>query len=34
MLFDTPAILAEMLHPDQFPPRHEGTIWRRLPTAG
>jgi iron complex transport system substrate-binding protein len=33
MLFDTPEILAEMLHPDQFPPRHEGTIWRRLPTA-
>jgi iron complex transport system substrate-binding protein len=33
MLFDTPAILAEMLHPEQFPPRHEGTIWRRLPTA-
>jgi iron complex transport system substrate-binding protein len=34
MLFDTPEILAEMLHPDEFPPRHEGTIWRRLPTAG
>ncbi len=34
MLFDTPAILAEMLHPDEFPPRHEGTIWRRLPTPG
>ncbi len=34
MLFDTPAVLAEMLHPDQFPPRHEGTIWRRLPTPG
>lgn len=34
MLFDTPEILAEMLHPDQFPPRREGTIWRRLPTAG
>jgi iron complex transport system substrate-binding protein len=34
MLFDTPEILAEMLHPDQFPPRHEGTIWCRLPTPG
>ena len=34
MLFDTPQILAEMLHPDQFPPEHEGTIWRRLPTPG
>jgi len=32
MLFDTPEILAEMLHPDAFPPRHEGTVWRRLPT--
>ena len=32
MLFDTPAILAEMLHPAEFAPRHEGTIWRRLPT--
>ncbi len=34
MLFDTPEILAEMLHPDRFPPRHEGTVWRRLPTDG
>ena len=34
MLFDTPEILAEMLHPDQFPPRHEGIVWRRLPTGG
>jgi iron complex transport system substrate-binding protein len=31
MLFDTPEILAEMLHPDQFSPQHEGTTWRRLP---
>jgi len=23
-LFETPEILAEMLHPEQFPPRHEG----------
>jgi iron complex transport system substrate-binding protein len=34
MLFDTPEILAEMLHPDAFPPRHEGTVWRRLSTDG
>jgi iron complex transport system substrate-binding protein len=33
MLFDTPQILAEMLHPEEFPPRHEGTLWRRLPTG-
>jgi len=31
LLFDTPEILAEMLHPQRFPPRHEGTAWRRLP---
>jgi iron complex transport system substrate-binding protein len=34
MLFDTPEILAEMLHPDAFPPRHEGTVWRRLSKDG
>ncbi len=34
MLFDTPEILAEMLHPARFPPRHEGTVWRRLPASG
>jgi iron complex transport system substrate-binding protein len=34
MLFDTPEILAEMLHPEAFPPQHEGTIWRRLATSG
>jgi iron complex transport system substrate-binding protein len=33
MLFDTPEILAEMLHPEEFPPRHEGTVWRRVPAA-
>jgi iron complex transport system substrate-binding protein len=32
MLFETPEILAEMLHPAHFPPRHEGTSWRRLPS--
>jgi iron complex transport system substrate-binding protein len=30
MLFDTPEILAEMLHPEVFPPQHEETVWRRL----
>jgi iron complex transport system substrate-binding protein len=29
-LFDTPEILAEMLHPNAFEPRHEGTAWRRF----
>jgi iron complex transport system substrate-binding protein len=33
MLFETPEILAEMLHPDQFPPRHRGTSWQPLPPA-
>jgi iron complex transport system substrate-binding protein len=28
-LFDTPAILAEMLHPDVFAPRSESAVWRR-----
>jgi iron complex transport system substrate-binding protein len=28
-LFETPEILAEMLHPRDFPPRHEGKAWRR-----
>ncbi len=32
MLFETPEILAEMLHPAQFPPRHQGPSWRRLPS--
>jgi iron complex transport system substrate-binding protein len=30
-LFETPEILAEMLHPQQFPPRHEGAAWQRWP---
>jgi len=29
-LFDTPEILAEMLHPHAFAPRREGTAWRRF----
>ncbi len=30
LLFDTPGILAEMLHPAHFPPAHRGSIWRSL----
>lgn len=26
-LFQTPALLAEMLHPERFAPRHRGTAW-------
>ena len=29
LLFDTPEILAEILHPAAFPPAHEGVVWRR-----
>ncbi len=29
-LVESLEILAEMLHPDQFPPRHEGSGWERL----
>lgn len=28
-LFETPEILAEMLHPQAFAPQHEGRAWRR-----
>jgi iron complex transport system substrate-binding protein len=28
-LFETPGLLAEMLHPEAFAPLHEGTAWRR-----
>jgi iron complex transport system substrate-binding protein len=28
-LFETPAILAEMLHPERFAPAHQGTAWVR-----
>jgi len=31
LLFDTPEILAEILHPSLFPPAHAGTVWRRWP---
>jgi iron complex transport system substrate-binding protein len=30
LLFDTPEILAEILHPAAFPPRHEGKVWQRV----
>jgi iron complex transport system substrate-binding protein len=30
LLFETPEILAEILHPAAFPPAHEGAVWRRL----
>jgi iron complex transport system substrate-binding protein len=29
-LVDSLSILAEMLHPDRFPPRHRGTAWEAL----
>ena len=32
LLFDTPDILAEILHPAAFPPAHEGAVWRRWPS--
>jgi len=28
-LFETPEILAEMIHPHHFSPRHDGRAWRR-----
>jgi iron complex transport system substrate-binding protein len=30
-LFETIDILAELLHPDRFPPLHEGIAWKRWP---
>jgi iron complex transport system substrate-binding protein len=30
-VFETPWVLAEMLHGEAFPPRHEGVAWRRWP---
>jgi iron complex transport system substrate-binding protein len=32
-VFDTAVMLAEMLHPDRFPPRHEASTWRKWPPA-
>jgi hypothetical protein len=29
MVFETIDLLAEMLHPQVFVPKHEGTCWRR-----
>jgi iron complex transport system substrate-binding protein len=31
-MFETPAILAEMLHPHVFAPRHQGHVWQRWAT--
>jgi len=31
LLFDTPEILAEMLHPAVFEPKHRGSVWQRWP---
>jgi len=28
-LFETAEILAEMIHPEAFPPAHEGSVWKR-----
>jgi iron complex transport system substrate-binding protein len=33
LMFDTPEILAEMLHPNEFAPNHRGQVWRRWPDA-
>ncbi len=33
MLFETPEILAELLHPTVFPGRHEGTAWAHWSAA-
>jgi iron complex transport system substrate-binding protein len=32
-LFDTPRILAELLHPTVAAPTFEGTAWRRFPRS-
>ena len=32
-LFETPEILAELLHPAMFPARHEGSAWARWPSS-
>jgi iron complex transport system substrate-binding protein len=32
-LFETPEILAELLHPATFPARHEGSAWARWPSS-
>ena len=33
-VFETPQILAEILHPNHFAPRHEGTAWRKWTSVG
>lgn len=32
-LFETPEILAEMLHPNEFPAAHRGSVWQHWPSA-
>src|SRR4051812_28507878 len=32
-MFETPEILAEILHPTQFAPNHQGRVWQRWPKA-
>jgi iron complex transport system substrate-binding protein len=32
-MFETARLLAEMLHPERFPPGHENVAWRRWPPA-
>jgi len=31
--FETVEVLAEILHPDEFPPRHGGDVWQAYPAA-
>ncbi|MBV9949352.1 MAG: cobalamin-binding protein [Myxococcales bacterium] len=33
-VFDTPGLLAEMLHPEVMPPRREGIVWQRFQGGG
>jgi iron complex transport system substrate-binding protein len=33
-VFESAEVLAEMLHPEIFPPAHEGTVWKRWTGAG
>ena len=33
IMFDSAQILAEILHPDAFPPDHQGQVWQRWPVA-
>ncbi|HWZ88135.1 MAG TPA: cobalamin-binding protein [Polyangiaceae bacterium] len=33
LMFDSPEILAEILHPNDFAPNHRGQVWQRWPVA-